>query len=651
MAPHDADAAKSTPPSVDGESARNDATATYNPAALNYNPTAVSYNPSAVSYNPSAVSYIPPSMKTASTESPSFSAHVAARASDPIFTTTTIAPSPPGTSPSSRTNTMLAPLDTAQHDGAAAYASFIHSATPVPTPISASGLKIRTDVDNMRGPSTTSVRSLSRPSSGGSDTSLSASDDKYHHGHGHGALGSSQAINIKRTPSIKQVLAEGSLSRSLSASSPNSLLSSPQLSALPDITPLPSPIVGKGEHNGGQSPGMWNAQRRGSRRVSRPRSIEFGDKIEEHPSPSSHSGAGELHTQIVNQKRRQQYAGLSLTSENGGSGAGNGGGHHGPTGGAHKEHGANYAKGHGRDRSQSDYYPPPITVAKPRNQTVSGTHEADPLILEEVAGNMGGLAPPRPAIGGKTESYMRREPHLAAMRGIGVVVKPPTPPSSRASRKEDGSDSDSSLPSRSFSKRRGRERGHTYFDACTFPDNKRRRWRALKPLGEGTFSKVILATSQLDNEEDTIDENLATSSISVRSMRQEPEVDSKKLVAIKICEHGPKGGASEERILLQLKRELELMKDLHHPSLIDLRAFHMEETRMILVLGYCAGGDLFDIASEHPELLKAPLIKRIFSEQVMAVKYLHEHGIVHRDVKLESRFEFSQQLEEDANKK
>ena len=93
------------------------------------------------------------------------------------------------------------------------------------------------------------------------------------------------------------------------------------------------------------------------------------------------------------------------------------------------------------------------------------------------------------------------------------------------------------------------------------------------------------------------------------------------------------------------------MKDLHHPSLIDLRAFHMEETRMILVLGYCAGGDLFDIASEHPELLKAPLIKRIFSEQVMAVKYLHEHGIVHRDVKLESRFKFSQHLEEDANKK
>lgn len=623
MAPHDAHAAKSTPPTGDSESARNDATATYNPAALNYDPAAVSYNPSTLSYNPGAVSYIPSSTKTTPSESSTFSAHVVARASDPIFATNTIAPSPPGTSPSSRTNTMLSPLDTTQHDGAGAFMSFVHSATPIPTPISAGGLKIRTDVETIRGgPSNASVRSVSRPSSGGSDTSPSASD--YHgHGHNHGH-GSSQAIDIKRTPSIKQVLAEGSLSRSYSGSSPNSLLSSPQLSALPDITPLPSPIVGKGEHNEGQSPGMWNAQRRGSRRVSRPRSIECGDKIEEDPSQSSHSGGGELHTQIVNQKRRQQYAGLSLTSENGGSPGG------------HKEHGANYVKGHGRNRSQSDYHAPPITVAKPRYQTVSGTHEADPL--EKDAGNMGGLAPPRPAIGGKTESYMRREPHLAAMRGIGVVAKPPTPPSSRASRKEDGSDSDSSLPSRSFSRRRGRERGHTYFDAYTFPDNKRRRWRALEPLGEGTFSKVILATSHLDNEDDTIDENLAISSVSVRSMQQEPEMDSKKLVAIKICEHGPKGGASEERILLQLKRELELMKDLHHPSLIDLRAFHMEETRMILVLGYCAGGDLFDIASGHPKLLQAPLVKRMFAEQVMAVKYLHEHGIVHRDVKLESEF-------------
>lgn len=625
MAPYDTNAAKSTPLTGDSESARNDAT--YNPAALNYNPAAVSYNPSAVSYNPSAVSYISSSTKTTPTESPSLSAHVLARQADPIFTTKTIAPSPPGGTPATGSpSRMLSPLDTAQHGGA--FKSFVHSATPIPTPISASGLKIRTDIDNIRGTSNASVRSLSRPSSGGSDTSLNASD---YHGHNHGHVGS-QAINIKRTPSIKQVLAEGSLSRSYSGSSPNSLLSSPQLSALPDITPLPSPIVGKGEQ-GNQSPGMWNAQRRGSRRVSRPRSIESGDKIEEHPSPSSHSGAGELHTQIVNQKRRQQYAGLSLTSENGGNGGYGGHGH------GNAAHGAegNYVKGHGRKRSQSDYHPPPITVAKPRNQTVSGMHEANPSLLEEDAGNMVGLAPPRPAFGGKTESYMRREPHLAAMRGIGVLAKPPTPPSSRASRKEDGSDSDSSLPSRSFSKRRGREGGHTYFDAYTFPDNKRRRWRALKPLGEGTFSKVILATSQLDNEDDTIDENLATSSVSIRSMHQEPEMDSKKLVAIKICEHGPKGGASEERILLQLKRELELMKDLHHPSLIDLRAFHMEETRMILVLGYCAGGDLFDIASEHLELLQPPLVKRMFSEQVMAVKYLHEHGIVHRDVKLESR--------------
>lgn len=171
------------------------------------------------------------------------------------------------------------------------------------------------------------------------------------------------------------------------------------------------------------------------------------------------------------------------------------------------------------------------------------------------------------------------------------------------------------------------------FEAKTVPDNKIQQWRGIRLLGHGTFSRVILATSEMLPEEvDGVCEHEVT-------IEREPVLlDPKKLVAVKIVEHGAAGGASKERVESSLKRELDILNSVNYPALVRLRAYSIEPTRALLVLPYCPGGDLFDLASDSTFVLEAPLIRRMSAEIVGAIRYLHKNNIVHRDVKLESIF-------------
>lgn len=100
-------------------------------------------------------------------------------------------------------------------------------------------------------------------------------------------------------------------------------------------------------------------------------------------------------------------------------------------------------------------------------------------------------------------------------------------------------------------------------------------------------------------------------------------------VAIKIID---KTKLNEEN-LAKIFREVHIMKRLRHPHVIRLYQV-METDKMIyLVTEYAVGGEIFDHLVKNGRMSE-PEARRIFRQIVHAVRYLHQHGVVHRDLKV-----------------
>ncbi|BGP22531.1 serine/threonine protein kinase [Rhodotorula toruloides] len=143
-------------------------------------------------------------------------------------------------------------------------------------------------------------------------------------------------------------------------------------------------------------------------------------------------------------------------------------------------------------------------------------------------------------------------------------------------------------------------------------------------LGKGAFSRVALAR---------MSKGKGRAKGHARTASRDAGADG-GLVALKMI--GKKGCESNERMRISVMREVEVLKNVLHPSLVSLFSSFSTPQYTVLVLEYCAGGELFDfIADWHHEMTDG-LAKRIFGELCSAVGWMHEIGLVHRDIKLEN---------------
>ncbi|KAJ8689772.1 hypothetical protein PTI98_012639 [Pleurotus ostreatus] len=119
-----------------------------------------------------------------------------------------------------------------------------------------------------------------------------------------------------------------------------------------------------------------------------------------------------------------------------------------------------------------------------------------------------------------------------------------------------------------------------------------------KVIGEGAYGKVRLGTHRLTSTR----------------------------VAIKQI---PKAMSS------YLTREIHHHRQLHHPHVTQMYEVIATEANIWIVTELCCGGELFDYLAEKGRLSEEET-RVIFGQLCLAVAYLHEKGIVHRDLKLEN---------------
>lgn len=84
-----------------------------------------------------------------------------------------------------------------------------------------------------------------------------------------------------------------------------------------------------------------------------------------------------------------------------------------------------------------------------------------------------------------------------------------------------------------------------------------------------------------------------------------------------------------------LTREIHHHRQLHHPHVTQLFEVIATENNIWLVTELCSGGELFDYLAEKGRLAEDET-RVLFGQLCLAVAYVHEKGIVHRDLKLEN---------------
>jgi protein kinase N len=133
-----------------------------------------------------------------------------------------------------------------------------------------------------------------------------------------------------------------------------------------------------------------------------------------------------------------------------------------------------------------------------------------------------------------------------------------------------------------------------------------KEYNFLAVLGRGHFGKVLLAEDK----------------------------ETSELVAIKVLKKADIISRDEVDSLMSEKRIFERINAVRHPFLVNLHCCFQSENNVCFVMEYACGGDL--MMHIHQDIFKEPRACFYAACVVLGLQYLHENGIVYRDLKLDN---------------
>ncbi|RKP09257.1 kinase-like domain-containing protein [Thamnocephalis sphaerospora] len=134
-------------------------------------------------------------------------------------------------------------------------------------------------------------------------------------------------------------------------------------------------------------------------------------------------------------------------------------------------------------------------------------------------------------------------------------------------------------------------------------------WARGKLIGKGSFGRVFMAVNGISGD--------------VMAVKQ---VEMPKMQSVRQRE-------KHDQIIMKLYEEIKLMKDLDHRNIVQYLGFEVDARHINIFLEYVPGGSILSMVRKLNHGFPLPVTRSFVRQILHGLKYLHESGIVHRDIK------------------
>ena len=87
-----------------------------------------------------------------------------------------------------------------------------------------------------------------------------------------------------------------------------------------------------------------------------------------------------------------------------------------------------------------------------------------------------------------------------------------------------------------------------------------------------------------------------------------------------------------ERVIELFEREARALAQLQHPGIVGVHQIFQDNGTSYMAMDYVDGPDLFEVLETNPETFEPEKTRRILQDLLAALSYVHENGMLHRDI-------------------